>query len=82
MIRIYGSNSQYVTIDNLHITGWAVTNQYRNNTDGYGINVYSSGNVLVTNCYIGNWTPAAPQDGGGCLGADGQVVGFRETAIY
>jgi hypothetical protein len=79
MIRIYGSNSQYVTIDNLHITGWAVTNQYRNNTDGYGINVYSSGNVLVTNCYIGNWTPAAPQDGGGCLGADWQVVGFREA---
>jgi hypothetical protein len=79
MIRIFGSDSQYITIDNLHLTGWTVTNQYRNSSDGYGINVYSSGNVLVTNCYIGNWTPAASKDGGGCLGADWRLVGFREA---
>ena len=79
MIRVSSSGSQYITFDNLKITGWRVTDHLGNQTDGYGINVYASGNITVSRCYIGNWTVASSEDGGGCLGGDYQLVGFREA---
>jgi hypothetical protein len=65
MIFCQGSRSRYIQFDNLQIQRWRTTNPLANDTDCAGINVYSSGNIRVTNCYIGDWRPANSREGGG-----------------
>ena len=77
MIRIVGPQSRNLHIDNLDIREWVVSNPVANDTDCAGINGYTTGDILITNCRITDFRPSRMTEGGG-----GIIGGYQSWPVW